>query len=170
MRLLASDDFLYDTVDVAIWSTVEQGMAITAGGLATLQPLLKIIAFKLGLRSHPSQPNNPSNYANKIRLQDNAISVRRSFTHKSEPFSPSHKTADDDDQVALKLQPGAAGYSAMCYNTSQELLPIPTRGSDENQPKDLEAGAASRAEREGIPAVYMPHSPTRLARFRSGDK
>ncbi len=169
MRLLASDDFLYDTVDVAIWSTVEQGMAITAGGLATLQPLLKIIAFKLGLRSHPSQPN-PSNYGNKIRLQENAISVRRSFTHKSEPFSPSHKTSHDD-QDALNLQPGAAGYSAMCYNTSQELLAIPTRGSDgEQQPKDLEAGAASRDEREGIPAAYIPHSPTRLARFRSGDK
>ncbi|KAK3903387.1 hypothetical protein C8A05DRAFT_43374 [Staphylotrichum tortipilum] len=168
MRLLASDDFLYDTVDVAIWSTVEQGMAITAGGLATLQPLLKIIAFKLGLRSHPSAPNNPSNYGNKIRLQENGISVRRSFTHKTEPFSPSHKTADDD-QEALNLQPGAAGYSAMCYNTSQELLAIPTTGSDGDQPKDLEAGVASRDERDGIPAAYMPRSPPRLARFRSGN-
>ncbi|KAH7323157.1 hypothetical protein B0I35DRAFT_499896 [Stachybotrys elegans] len=36
------DDFLYSTVDVAIWSTVETGLGITASGVATLRPLLKM--------------------------------------------------------------------------------------------------------------------------------
>ncbi|KAI1336575.1 hypothetical protein F5Y15DRAFT_203546 [Xylariaceae sp. FL0016] len=35
------DDFLYSTSDVAIWSTVETGLGITAAGVATLRPLLK---------------------------------------------------------------------------------------------------------------------------------
>ncbi|KAI0480048.1 hypothetical protein GGR56DRAFT_686974 [Xylariaceae sp. FL0804] len=35
------DDFLYSTTDVAIWSTVETGLGITAAGVATLRPLLK---------------------------------------------------------------------------------------------------------------------------------
>ncbi|KAH8736571.1 hypothetical protein BGZ61DRAFT_341393 [Ilyonectria robusta] len=35
------DDFLYSTSDVAIWSTVETGLGITASGLATLRPLLR---------------------------------------------------------------------------------------------------------------------------------
>ncbi|KAF4980511.1 hypothetical protein FZEAL_3499 [Fusarium zealandicum] len=35
------DDFLYSTSDVAIWSTVETGLGITASGIATLRPLLR---------------------------------------------------------------------------------------------------------------------------------
>ncbi|KAI0132357.1 hypothetical protein BJ170DRAFT_245328 [Xylariales sp. AK1849] len=34
-------DFLWATVDIAIWSNTEQGLAITAGSLATLKPLIK---------------------------------------------------------------------------------------------------------------------------------
>ncbi len=36
------------TIDIAIWSTTEQGLAITAGSLATLRPLFRRIAAKLG--------------------------------------------------------------------------------------------------------------------------
>lgn len=34
-------DFLYSTSDVAIWSTVETGLGITAAAIATLRPLLR---------------------------------------------------------------------------------------------------------------------------------
>jgi hypothetical protein len=34
-------DFLYSTSDVAIWSTVETGLGITAAAVATLRPLLR---------------------------------------------------------------------------------------------------------------------------------
>lgn len=36
------DDFLYSTADVAIWSTVETGIGITASAVATLRPLLRM--------------------------------------------------------------------------------------------------------------------------------
>lgn len=42
-------DFLWATVDVAIWSDVEQGLAITAGSLATLRPLYRKFASTIGL-------------------------------------------------------------------------------------------------------------------------
>ncbi|KAH8878809.1 hypothetical protein GQ53DRAFT_834696 [Thozetella sp. PMI_491] len=35
------DDFLYSTSDVAIWSTIETGIGITASAVATLRPLLR---------------------------------------------------------------------------------------------------------------------------------
>lgn len=35
------NDFLYSTSDVAIWSTVETGIGITASAFATLRPLLR---------------------------------------------------------------------------------------------------------------------------------
>ncbi|KAF2651520.1 hypothetical protein K491DRAFT_606738, partial [Lophiostoma macrostomum CBS 122681] len=44
-----SPDFLWATLDIAIWSTVEQGLAITAGSLATLRPLFHLASAKLGL-------------------------------------------------------------------------------------------------------------------------
>ena len=36
-----SEDFLYATTDVAIWSSAETGLAITAAGCATLRPLFR---------------------------------------------------------------------------------------------------------------------------------
>ncbi|KAI1848019.1 hypothetical protein JX265_002024 [Neoarthrinium moseri] len=47
-------DFLWATVDIAIWSTVEQGLAVAAGSLATLRPLIKLVGWKLGLTTGPS--------------------------------------------------------------------------------------------------------------------
>jgi len=39
--------FLYETVDIAIWSDVEQGLTITAGSLATLRPLYRALTERL---------------------------------------------------------------------------------------------------------------------------
>jgi hypothetical protein len=173
MRFIASDDFLYDTVDVAIWSTVEQGLAITAGGLATLQPLVKLIGYKLGLTSHPSLPTQ-FNYGNNVRMKEGgAISVRRSFSQKTEPTTSSTPAHKFYNQMALNLQPGAGDYSAMCYNTSQELLAIPTKVSEEShkEVESLETGL--RRGSEGIPAAYIPQthiaSAARSSRFRTAE-
>ncbi|KAI1775941.1 hypothetical protein F4818DRAFT_415482 [Hypoxylon cercidicola] len=53
---LLDPDFLFATVDVAIWSTVEQGLAISAGSLATLRPLFKLVGYKMGVTTRPSGP------------------------------------------------------------------------------------------------------------------
>lgn len=49
-------DFLYKTVDIAIWSDIEQGLAITAGSLATLRPLYRIVANTLGFSATGTNP------------------------------------------------------------------------------------------------------------------
>jgi hypothetical protein len=139
IHLIASDDFLYDTVDVAIWSTVEQCLAITAGGLATLQPLVKLIGFKLGLSARPSLPG-PSGYGNNTPMPTGSIAVKRSFTHRTETRTSAH---DKYDQPGLKLQPVIGEYSAECYNTSQELLRVPS-GSDGKPSKESERSSHSR--------------------------
>lgn len=40
-----------DTLDIAIWSAVECGLAVTAGSLATLRPLFRLMSRKLGLKT-----------------------------------------------------------------------------------------------------------------------
>lgn len=51
-------DFLYATVDVAIWSDIEQGLAITAGSLATLRPLYRKLASTIGFSTDTPQPES----------------------------------------------------------------------------------------------------------------
>ncbi|PKY09360.1 hypothetical protein P168DRAFT_308888 [Aspergillus campestris IBT 28561] len=46
-------DFLYATVEIAIWSNIETGLGITAGSLATLRPLLR---HWLGSRNDSNYP------------------------------------------------------------------------------------------------------------------
>ncbi|KAB8226011.1 hypothetical protein BDV33DRAFT_162792 [Aspergillus novoparasiticus] len=47
-------DFLYATVEIALWSNIEVGLGITAGSLATLRPLLR---HWLGSRTDPTYPS-----------------------------------------------------------------------------------------------------------------
>ena len=63
-------DFLFATKNVAIWSTVEPGVGITAGSMATLRPLLQTILWRLGLASVPASarartPSHPSRSRSK---------------------------------------------------------------------------------------------------------
>ncbi|KAL2852102.1 hypothetical protein BJY01DRAFT_260170 [Aspergillus pseudoustus] len=41
VKTFRDPDFLYATVEIAIWSNIEAGLGITAGSLATLRPLLR---------------------------------------------------------------------------------------------------------------------------------
>ncbi|KAI4623708.1 uncharacterized protein J4E88_009345 [Alternaria novae-zelandiae] len=54
-------DFLWATVDIAIWSDIEQGLAITAGSLATLRPLWRQVSEKFGFSNSSFGPSRPSN-------------------------------------------------------------------------------------------------------------
>ncbi|KAG8170092.1 hypothetical protein KVR01_000837 [Diaporthe batatas] len=49
-------DFLFATVDIAIWSTVECGLAVSAGSLACIRPLFKVIMHRLGLSTESYLP------------------------------------------------------------------------------------------------------------------
>ncbi|KAE8147174.1 hypothetical protein BDV25DRAFT_132302 [Aspergillus avenaceus] len=54
VHTFADPDFLYATVEIAIWSNIEVGLGITAGSLATLRPLLR---QWLGSRTDPTYPS-----------------------------------------------------------------------------------------------------------------
>ncbi|KAL6712378.1 hypothetical protein ACN47E_000255 [Coniothyrium glycines] len=73
LKYFNSPDFLWATTDIAIWSTIEQGLAITAGSLATLRPLFFMAMHKLGLTTRASG-NRPSNYGMSAPLPGKATS------------------------------------------------------------------------------------------------
>ncbi|KAK9648822.1 hypothetical protein V6Z96_005891 [Aspergillus fumigatus] len=43
VHTFADPDFLYATVEIALWSNIEVGLGISAGSLATLRPLLRML-------------------------------------------------------------------------------------------------------------------------------
>ncbi|KAH8725008.1 hypothetical protein GQ44DRAFT_739818 [Phaeosphaeriaceae sp. PMI808] len=60
--LMNGDDFLYATTDVALWSTVEPGIGITAGSIACLRPLFRIWLWRLGLVDPPRERRSRTYY------------------------------------------------------------------------------------------------------------
>lgn len=118
MQRLDSDDFLWDSIPIAIWSTVEQCLAVTAGCLATLQPLFKLVRSKLGMTSTRPTLGNSEGYN-----MNGVISVRKSVSRWIEPSPLNGQERDPSGRSGgQKPQPGFAAYSATCYNTSQEEL------------------------------------------------
>ncbi|KAL2163977.1 hypothetical protein VTH06DRAFT_3190 [Thermothelomyces fergusii] len=139
LQAIASDEFLYDTVYIAIWSTVEQCLAITAAGLATLQPLIKLVGYKLGLTSRPTLGGGGIASGQHIPMTSGSIAVKRSFTRRTEQRTSAHndlgygyggggggRGGAGADPSGLRLHPVAGQYSAECYNNSQEFLRLPS--------------------------------------------
>jgi hypothetical protein len=63
--LMDGPDFLYSTMDVALWSTVEPGIGITAGSLACLRPLFRVWLWRLGLVAPPRSSRSRTYYPSK---------------------------------------------------------------------------------------------------------
>ncbi|KAI1336239.1 hypothetical protein F5Y15DRAFT_208557 [Xylariaceae sp. FL0016] len=107
---IADPDFLWATTDIAIWSTVEEGLAISAGSLATLRPLVKLIGYKLGMTTAPTNPNYGSYHqygTGKRRGSQSAVDALNMNT-----FNQSRsRTQDDKTEAAyeVNIQGGAKG-------------------------------------------------------------
>ncbi|OHE94191.1 hypothetical protein CORC01_10529 [Colletotrichum orchidophilum] len=86
---LKDPDFLWSTLDIAIWSSVEQGLAITAGSLATLRPLLRTVGYKLGMTSDPS----PIRVTDDPAKRPSPFSTTNITTSSSGPPRPGHADA-----------------------------------------------------------------------------
>ncbi|KAK8111646.1 uncharacterized protein PG998_008103 [Apiospora kogelbergensis] len=98
------DDFLYSTSDVAIWSTVETGIAITTAGFATLRPL--------SAPSSASDPRRPG------YLKTNS---RSRMTNKGSRNMGTRSGNGDDETGAFDLYerpaPSRAGGAALGVTT-----------------------------------------------------
>lgn len=72
-----------NTVGVAIWTTVEIGIGITAGCAATLRPLLRMAFDRFGIGSSSNRKYQPSGQANsRSRITPGA--------HPLDEFAPGH--------------------------------------------------------------------------------
>lgn len=87
---------------MAIWSSVEQGLAITAGSLATLRPLFALVMHQLGLSTRPTQ-QRPSNYGLQTPPASQVLNSRRKGSKNGlDMYGLSHvqETRISDDSLA----------------------------------------------------------------------
>jgi hypothetical protein len=101
-------DFLWATVDVAIWSDIEQGLAITAGSAATLRPLYRKVASTLGLSTGaPDEVSKPTGMRTPQWSPQLSSPRQRQFpSFKSLLRSEKGTTRDRDDEYGMgDLQP-----------------------------------------------------------------
>lgn len=107
------DDFLYSTSDVAIWSTVETGIAITTAGFATLRPLFRTV-FGLG----SSAPGAGTSARQQGYLKTNS---RSRMTNKGSRNMGTRSGNGDDETGAFDLYerpaPSRAGGAALGVTT-----------------------------------------------------
>jgi hypothetical protein len=79
--LMNGPDFLWATTDVALWSTVEPGIGITAGSIACLRPLFRIWLWRMGLASAPYNHRSRTYYpSNSDQKRKDRRGYRRSLS------------------------------------------------------------------------------------------
>ncbi|KAF2829370.1 hypothetical protein CC86DRAFT_188779 [Ophiobolus disseminans] len=100
-------DFLYATVDVAIWSDIEQGLAITAGSCATLRPLYRQIAGRLGLSTGAADAGSRPTGARTPQWSPALSNPRKQYpSFKSLLRSEKGTAIDKDEEYGMgDLQP-----------------------------------------------------------------
>ena len=98
-------DFLWATLDIAIWSDTEQGLAITAGSLATLRPLYRNLAAHLGISTtgqDESGKNTPQWYGGPSTVKE---SKRKSLFNFGTLMRTEKGQDKDEDYGMGNLQP-----------------------------------------------------------------
>ncbi|EFQ31309.1 uncharacterized protein GLRG_06453 [Colletotrichum graminicola M1.001] len=91
--LLDGDDFLWSTTDIALWSTVEPGIGITAASIATLRPLWQLLG-------HPG-PQTPRSVAWRERFQAKSNYVRSDGSDpRQDPLEPMPNYVSPDEYEA----------------------------------------------------------------------
>ncbi|KAH1268057.1 hypothetical protein KXV95_001989 [Aspergillus fumigatus] len=100
VQTIRAPDFLYATVQIAIWSNIETGLGITAGSLATARPLFRV------LQSRRRQHQFP--------LGDLESNTWRS------PYDPT-KSNSQDDRHGITISAETSGASEFMTESTEQL-------------------------------------------------
>ncbi|EUC41376.1 hypothetical protein COCMIDRAFT_106331 [Bipolaris oryzae ATCC 44560] len=149
-----SPDFLWSTLDIAIWSSVEQGLAITAGSLATLRPLFFIAMSKLGLSTRNPSAYRPSAYAMSAPLPANAaVSGTASKADKLRPdlykLSATVQTRTSEDEI---MQTGSKSKSPQWFPNAPPNSKKSTRV--DNSDNDSEQSLRNKSSRSSTEDIF----------------
>lgn len=117
-----SSEFLYQTTDIAIWSTVEAGLAVTAGSLACIRPLFKIMMQRLWNSDayfHPSIPLNGGGAGGKDAGGNTATIGGSRRTRRTDNFNMASLFSRSDD---VDVEDGSADNHSVGSASTTKLV------------------------------------------------
>ncbi|KAL9113831.1 MAG: hypothetical protein Q9227_001965 [Pyrenula ochraceoflavens] len=109
-EIAASTDFLFATVDLAIWSTLEVGIAVAAVSLVTIRPLLRLLLGRYSTTygdSHQRRPSRSDFHAMKTSRQSSNYgmsNMKPKLQVDSRTQSPSFNNPVNMDKADLPNQ------------------------------------------------------------------
>ncbi|KAF5876850.1 putative polytopic membrane protein [Botrytis fragariae] len=157
--ILNADDFLFKSIPLAVWSTVEPGMAIFAASLATLRPLLRRI-FPNHFRNAgiPSLPSLriPTSPARKKQPSDD-VEMGINTTCYSEP-RPEQTAGESLETIQIhlddRIEVDRSTSKSMTFHEESSGLNLRSKGSDDEM---MELSHTSRgASLRLAPLVFSP--------------
>ncbi|KAF4151932.1 hypothetical protein CNMCM8927_002454 [Aspergillus lentulus] len=101
VQTIRNQDFLYATVQIAIWSNIETGLAITAGSLATVRPLFRILHSRNGSSYRIFDSSGPQSRKrqHQFSLGDLESNISRSgHDHRINPKDVRHGTTSSAER------------------------------------------------------------------------
>lgn len=165
--LAITDDFLFATTDVAVWSTVEPGLGLVAAGGATLRPLFRSFYNLSSNRrsvTHPYLPSNPRskshisspssmNRQESIRLRDDIVDPRGTVTSAMRsPFADSFEVGTEEAWSGLGGD-GGEGKESGGIKVHRTVEVSRVQESDEERDQGLASFSGSgrgRSERDMV--------------------
>lgn len=140
-------DFLWATLDIAIWSDVEQGLAITAGSLATLRPLYRILSLKLGFATTA----NPASKSEGLKTPQWDSSSPIESRKKKMPFSFSSTLMRTERISAIEKDDEYNMGSLAPIRLRDDLIDVPSNPHHMNNGFNTwEIRAGSSADEEAL--------------------
>ncbi|KAH8681713.1 hypothetical protein BX600DRAFT_505371 [Xylariales sp. PMI_506] len=120
--VLVNPDYLYTFTDIAIWSAIELGLALSASSLATLKPLFRKMSF-FTTHSRSSKPRGATGY----ELSNNNSRRNRKSGREFPPSQPrdddyrdrKFMQLDNDSEIGIRTEITVGDYRESKFMTSQ---------------------------------------------------
>lgn len=153
------------TTDIAIWSTIEMGLGISAASFSTLRPLARSLGWSIGFSSSGSVPSGGNNNNNNTPLTVGQIDSRRpSRISKSQQRSKNRdrdiytqRSQESQDRLHGSARRGSirtmASQQTTAYTTSD-----PRSRTASHDKGEAEWVALSDLERQAVDDDNAPHS------------
>lgn len=189
VTLTHSDDFLWATVEVAIWSVVEPGIGITVVSVATLRPLLRSCLSRAGLKSSRKASGYTATRGESVGRPNHRhhLSLRGPTLGTNTPANPYQKERSSRSSTLLtddtKHPPedwdieGLYGSASHGMNPLTPLEPkvfhAPATSFNTTPPLDnaITVTTSLEANSQPIPdSLQIPSAPTTPQRTRSAPR
>ncbi|KAJ8067567.1 hypothetical protein OCU04_004907 [Sclerotinia nivalis] len=160
-NIVEKQDFLFNTVSLAVWSTVEPGIAIFAACLATLRPVLRTL-FPNHIRAvvipKPPELNIPTNLAGRIKSSDD-VELGDNVKIQSEKRSRAW-TGESSQTIDIHLDNGDDNKARR--DTPMTFYEETSRNSSRSEGLDNETGISTHTSlgpcQRLPPLVFTPRS------------